>query len=97
MSYKKVNNLLPAELVELIQTYVDGEYIYIPKREENKKSWGSGTATRRELALRNSNIYNDYLSGIDTTTLAEKYYLSSKSIQRIILKEKKANNKSMWL
>ncbi|MEK5529510.1 Mor transcription activator family protein [Viridibacillus sp. FSL R5-0468] len=49
------------------------------------------------MDLRNSNIYNDFLSGIDTTTLAEKYYLSSKSIQRIILKEKKANNKSMWL
>ncbi|MGE7624769.1 CD3324 family protein [Viridibacillus sp. NPDC096237] len=97
MSYKRANNLLPTELVELIQKYVDGEYIYIPRKEENKKTWGTDTATRRELDLRNSNIYNDFLSGIDTTTLAGKYYLSSKSIQRIILKEKKVNNKSMWL
>ncbi|MEK5529509.1 hypothetical protein MKX79_09015 [Viridibacillus sp. FSL R5-0468] len=37
MSYKRANNLLPAELVELIQKYVDGEYIYIPRREEKKK------------------------------------------------------------
>ncbi|MBK3496393.1 hypothetical protein JFL43_16310 [Viridibacillus sp. YIM B01967] len=93
MSYKRANNLLPAEVVELIQKYVDGEYIYIPRKDENKKSWGSGTATRRELDLRNSNIYNDYLSGIGISTLAEKYYLSLKSIQRIVLKEKK----SMWL
>lgn len=91
MSYKKVKHILPAELIELIQTYVDGEYIYIPRKEDNKKSWGSGTATKRELELRNSSIYHDYLSGIDTTTLGEKYYLSSKSIQRIVLIEKRKN------
>lgn len=89
MSYKKAKNLLPAELVELIQQYVDGEYIYIPRREDNKKSWGSDTATRRELDLRNSAIYKDYLAGIDVVALGEKYYLSSKSIQRIVLKEKR--------
>lgn len=89
MSYKKAKNLLPAELVELIQKYVDGEYIYIPRREENKKSWGSSTTTRKELELRNSNIYNDHLSGKDIVTLGEKYFLSSKSIQRIVLIEKR--------
>lgn len=89
MSYKKANNLLPAELVELIQKYVDGEYIYIPRREENKKSWGTSTATKRELELRNSNIYDDYLSGMEVATLGEKYFLSSKSIQRIVLIEKR--------
>ncbi|MFY0517825.1 CD3324 family protein [Lysinibacillus sp. UGB7] len=88
MSYKKAQNLLPAELVELIQNYVDGEYIYIPRREDNKKSWGSSTATRRELAVRNAKIFNDYQTGM-TITLAEKYYLSLKSIQRIVLQEKR--------
>lgn len=91
MSYKNAKNLLPAELVELIQNYVDGEYIYIPRREDNKKSWGSSTDTIRELNLRNCNIYNDYLTGMDMDTLGRKYYLSSKSIQRIVLKEKRAN------
>ncbi|QDQ02399.1 hypothetical protein FOH38_19035 [Lysinibacillus fusiformis] len=89
MSYKKAKNLLPVELVELIQKYVDGEYIYIPRREDNKKSWGSNTTTRRELDVRNTNIYHDYLSGMDLVTLGEKYYLSLKSIQRIVLKEKR--------
>lgn len=89
MSYKKANNLLPADLVELIQQYVDGEYIYIPRKEDNKKSWGSNTTTRRELDIRNSSIYYDYLSGMDMDTLGGKYYLSSKSIQRIVLKERR--------
>lgn len=89
MSYIKADNILPIELVELIQTYIDGEYIYIPRKEENKKTWGSRTNTRKELDLRDSNIYKDYLDGMVIDTLAERYYLSSKSIQRIVLKEKR--------
>ncbi|MEK5332929.1 MULTISPECIES: CD3324 family protein [unclassified Lysinibacillus] len=89
MSYKKANNLLPAELIALIQNYVDGEYIYIPRRQDSKKSWGAGTTTRNELDVRNNNIYQEYLSGTDMETLSATYYLSLKSIQRIILKEKR--------
>lgn len=88
MSYQNAEKILPLELVELIQKYVDGKYIYIPRKEENRKSWGENTSTRNELDLRNSNIYNDYLLGLDVSFLAEKYYLSVKSIQRIILNEK---------
>lgn len=88
MSYKKAKGLLPVELVELIQKYVDGEYIYIPRKKEHKKCWGSNTTTKKELDFRNSNIYNDYLLGINVHSLSEKYFLSLKSIQRIVLKEK---------
>ncbi|WP_144510098.1 CD3324 family protein [Bacillus sp. FJAT-22090] len=91
MSYKKAHNLLPAELIELIQKYVDGEYIYIPRKKDNKQGWGTSTAIRRELDIRNSSIYKDYLSGMDIDTLGRKYYLSSKSIQRIVLKEKRTS------
>lgn len=89
MSYQKAEHILPKDLVELIQDYIDGEYIYIPRKEENKKSWGEGTSIRKEMTLRNKNIYSDYLKGFNITTLAEKYYLSHKSIQRIVLNEKR--------
>lgn len=89
MSYKKAVNVLPMEIVELIQNYIDGEYIYIPRKEENKKSWGSSTTIRQELKDRNARIYYDYLHGTSIDTLANKYFLSSKSIQRIILQEKR--------
>lgn len=90
MSYKKAKSILPLELVELIQDYIDGEYIYIPKKDENKQSWGSNTSTKTELNIRNSTIYKDYINGMTVNDLTKKYYLSSKSIQRIILKEKQA-------
>lgn len=89
MSYKKANDVLPQEILELIQNYIDGEYIYIPRKETNKKTWGEGTSTKNELKNRNNNIYYEYKNGVSVKNLASKYFLSEKSIQRIILEKKK--------
>ena len=89
MSYKKATQVLPQELLEQIQKYVVGEYLYIPRITENKKSWGTETSTRRELQARNQNIYEDYLGGTTVSDLAAVYFLSPKSIQRILSQMKK--------
>ena len=36
-------DLLPKELLEQIQKYIDGKTIYIPKKSENRKHWGDNT------------------------------------------------------
>lgn len=92
MSYKKATHILPRELLEKVQEYIDGEFLYIPRITDNKKGWGTSTSTRQELKERNSNIYSDYLAGAHMEALAEKYFLSLKSIQRIIGQLKKENN-----
>ncbi|MBO4748848.1 MAG: hypothetical protein J5546_00875 [Lachnospiraceae bacterium] len=35
MSYVKAENVLPKELIETIQQYVDGKMIYIPCKEKS--------------------------------------------------------------
>lgn len=92
MSYKKATHVLPQELLLKVQEYIDGEFIYIPRQSERKKSWGATTSTRRELNDRNKQIYADYLIGISMESLAEKYFLSLKSIQRIVGQLKKKND-----
>lgn len=89
MSYIKADNILPRELVEMIQQYVEGENIYIPRKLENRRSWGTKTGIRQEIAQRNGLLYRDYLEGMSTALLAERYCLSVKSVQRIILEEKR--------
>lgn len=84
MSYRKAETILPMEIIELIQKYVDGESIYIPKKENCRKPWGEGTSIREELQERNSAIYLDYRNGLHVEELAEKYFLSEKSIRRIV-------------
>ncbi len=93
MSYKKATHLLSPELLTQIQEYVDGETIYIPRRTGSKKRWGTGTTIRQELRVRNERIYGEYLAGAGTETLAQRYYLSVKSIQRIIAQMKKEPRK----
>jgi len=90
MRYQKANEILPEELVELIQKYVDGEYVYIPRKQENKKNWGEASKVREEFRIRNQEIYRNYVAGACVRELAKRHYLSEKSIQRIILQEKKA-------
>ncbi len=41
MSYIKGIDVLPQELLDLIQNYVDGEYIYITKRMQQKVLGGN--------------------------------------------------------
>lgn len=89
MSYRSAEQILPAEIIELIQKYVDGENIYIPRKSENRKQWGEASKIRAELQQRNKEIYREYLQGVRMRELAEKYYLSEKSIQRIIYQARK--------
>lgn len=84
MSYKRAEEILPMEMIELIQQYVDGESIYIPRKEGERLDWGARTTAREELRERNEGICRDYRLGVSAAELSEKYFLSLKSIQRII-------------
>lgn len=52
MGYIKAEEVLPIEIVELIQQYVDGENIYIPRRAACRQAWGTGTQIKQELLMR---------------------------------------------
>lgn len=84
MGYIKADEVLPMEIIELIQRYVDGESIYIPRKENQRKEWGSNTLIRQELKDRNNQIFKDYQNGYKVRDLSDKYFLSEKSIQRIL-------------
>lgn len=92
MGYRRAEEILPTEIIEIIQRYVDGEHIYIPKKAENRRQWGSGTRIRQELTSRNRHIYADWQQGMGCTELADRYFLSEKSIQRIVRDMKNADS-----
>ncbi len=87
MKYVRAADILPQELLEQLQQYVDGAMLYIPRKEE-KKIWGEQTTTKVDLAKRNAQIYIEFMEGKPVYLLAEKYFLTKKSIQRIIRQEK---------
>ena len=88
MSYIRADEILPKELLEAIQQYVDGKVIYIPRKE--KQAWGSGTSAKAFFRERNEKIRKAYQNGISTKELSRTFSLSEKSIQRILRKMKPA-------
>ena len=87
MSYIKAEEILPEELIRQIQKYVDGVYIYIPRKPGTRHAWGQETDYKAELKIRNARIRSDYAAGTSVTTLSRKYHLSEKSIRRILQKQ----------
>ncbi|AKA67911.1 CD3324 family protein [Clostridium scatologenes] len=84
MKYKNAQNILPKEIIKIIQQYVDGSYLYIPRKDENRKNWGENSGFKNELVERNTQIYNSFNNGSSVKELANKYYLTQNSIRRII-------------
>ena len=88
MKYEKAQNLLPQNVIELIQEYMDGGYLYIPTKCDNKKVWGENSGAKDSLKERNREIFNRYNEGISIKELNKQYYLTEHSIRRIIRQEK---------
>ena len=89
MSYKSATNVLPEDLLVVIQNYIDGAYIYIPRKQENKKSWGEVKNSKQRIKHRNDLILSQYQDGISVMEIAEKNFLSPKTIYKILAVMKK--------
>ncbi|WP_346870761.1 CD3324 family protein [Clostridium sp. UBA5119] len=84
MKYKNAQKILPKEIIKIIQQYVDGSYLYIPRKDENRKSWEENSGFKNELIERNTQIYKSFNNGSSVKELANKYYLTQNSIRKII-------------
>ena len=68
MRYQNAAELLPAELLEALQGYLDGGYLYIPRRAEHRRAWGERTRRKEETLARNRAIFRDYTAGLGVTS-----------------------------
>ena len=84
MRYQKAEDVLPAALLEEIQCYADGVYLYIPRRSDRRQSWGNSTRYREELRQRNESIRYLHREGLGAEELAERFHLTVKTIRRIL-------------
>lgn len=87
MKYKNATKVLPNELIEQIQQYVQGEYVYIPIKDRGVDT--NITEYAIEIQKRDEHIYTKHLEGMKNIELAKRYSLSESSIRRIIIKQRK--------
>lgn len=88
MKYINAKEVLPEELVRILQDYVQGCYLYIPKGEEQQVKDADQTRYGIELEKRDRHIYERYLEGWGVRSIADKYHLSESSVRRIVLKQR---------
>lgn len=86
MSYVNGKDVLPPGLLEELQGYIQGELLYIPKKTEQRLRWGENSGSRKEIAIRNEEIFHSHRSGCTLPELQKKYHLSEESIRKIISK-----------
>lgn len=84
MKYLNAKIILPDALVKELQNYVQGEYIYVPVKQEQQKRWGEVSGYRQELEQRNRRMKEEYESGIPMECLSEKYCLSLYAVRKVI-------------
>ncbi len=91
MKYANANEVLPENLLTMIQKYYQGGYLYIPMGTCHVPK--AKTDYKIELENRNQHIYLKHLEGRTNGQLGKLYHLSESSIRRIISTEKEKYRK----
>ncbi|KRE75754.1 CD3324 family protein [Paenibacillus sp. Soil750] len=86
MSYKNGKDVLPPNLLKQLQEYIQGEIVYIPKKEQKRAGWGENNGTRIIIERRNREIFRLYQTGSTVLELIKVFHLSEDSIRKIIVK-----------
>lgn len=84
MKYVNADLILPQQLLQEVQKYMQGGMLYIPKPEGQRKKWGENSGGRNYLSERNQSIRDHYARGLSVTELAEQFCLSGDSIKKIV-------------
>lgn len=86
MAHKNGKNIFPDELLKEIQKYIDGENIYIPKKEI-KRTWGIKTGIKEELIQRNRQMQTLFHTGTSIEELTFLYGLSESTVKKIVYRK----------
>ena len=84
MGYTNATEVLPKTVLEAVQKYIDGQCVYIPRRDDRRQAWGAGTQTRANTGARNREIRARHSQGLGVRELAEQFFLSPKTIAKIL-------------
>lgn len=92
MKYRNAREIFPGYLLKQIQRYISGETIYIPVPDGSaRRSWGETSGYQQFIRERNAEIKSEFAAGKSIEELAEKYWLSSDTLKRIVYSRKEQN------
>lgn len=92
MRYKNASEILPEGLLKELQSYIDGEILYVPKATKKIK-WGAKSGSKNYYLERNKEIKQRFCNGESMEELAEYYGLAHNTIHKIIYEKQESASK----
>ena len=86
MSYKNGKDVLPPNLLKQLQEYIQGEIVYIPKKEQKRAGWGENNGTRIIIERRNREIFRLYQTGSTVLELIKVFIYPKTASVKLSLK-----------
>ena len=83
MKYKNAAEILPPELLQEVQCYIEGELLYIP-RSNSKQERGAVSGSKKFYLERNYQIKELFHNGKSVEELAVKFGVSNSTIKKIV-------------
>lgn len=83
MRYINAADVLPRELLKEVQAYVNGDLLYIPN-ENGQRRWGEKSGSRTYYLKRNKEMKEKYRDGKSITEICDLYGLAFDTVKKII-------------
>ena len=87
MKYINGKDVLPKQLLEQLQHYVQGNLLNVQRKENSRAGYATLNGTRAMIRNRNREICRRYDEGATIQELMERYHLSEDSIRKILNKK----------
>jgi len=87
MKYENAADILPKEVLSLVQKYAPGKLLYIPAGDK-KLRWGESSGCKTYLRDRNNEIRDCFASDESIESLSALYSLSYDTIKKIVYSRK---------
>ena len=85
MKHSNALELLPLQLLQELQKYVQGKTIYIPKVK--REPWGESTGAKTFYSHRNADVRKQFSLGVDLVKLGEEYFISEDAVKKIVYRK----------
>lgn len=83
MKYINAAEILPEKLLMEIQTYVNGEILYVPQ-SYTRKQWGEVNGSRAYYEKRNQQMKEQFKDGESIDSIAARYGLALNTVKKIV-------------
>ncbi|GIO70120.1 CD3324 family protein [Paenibacillus sp. FSL M7-1455] len=84
MKYINAESVFPRRLLEELQQYVQGGWVYVPTLKHSRTAWGERSGNKEALRRRNAEMKSRFSGGESIERLSSEYGLAYDTVKKIV-------------